>query len=110
MLSNDILLSLASTLLMALGAVLWFFFQRAQQKLDRISHDILDMTKEYKTEIHSMENRLADKLDMLEKEHHRTREDMSKLFTRVGTLEGFVHGVHKEFPKSKLEEHSNDDV
>ena len=85
---------------MALSAVVWFFFTRMQKKLDVLSADITSMTKDYKDGIHSMERRLSDKLDKLEGEHYRTREDMSKLFTRVGTLEGFVHGAHKkDFPK-----------
>lgn len=104
MFSDSFFFSIIGSLIMALGAVLWFFFQRMHKKLDAVATEIVTMTKEYKDKIHAMENRLSDKLDKLEGEHYRTREDMSKLFTRVGTLEGFVHGAHKkEFPKPEGE-------
>lgn len=95
---ENFFLSIIGSLVMALGCVVWFFFQRMQKKLDAVCREITEMTKDYKDNIHRMENRLSDKLDKLEGEHYRTREDMSKLFTRVGQLEGFVHGVHKEYP------------
>lgn len=101
---ENLFLSIIGSLVMALGVVVWFFFTRMQKKIDSVCREIGVMTKDYKDSVHHMENRLADKLDLLEREHHRTREDMSKLFTRVGMLEGFVHGVHKEYPVTKKED------
>ena len=96
MIPENFLLSIVGSLVMALGVVVWFFFQRMQKKLDLLCKEITDMTKDYKDNIHNMENRLTDKLDNLENEHYRTREDMSKLVTRVAALEGFVYGVHRK--------------
>ena len=104
MFSEGFYFSIIGSLIAALGMVVWFFFRRMQKKLDLVCKEITEMTKDYKDNIHKMEIRLSDKLDKLEGEHYRTREDMSKLFTRVGQLEGFVHGVHKEYPPKPIEE------
>ena len=80
----------------ALFGVLWWFFRRLHTRFDKLSDNM-----------HSMEVRITEKIERLDREHDEIKKDLGKLFTQVGKLEGYVHGqdVHKRRP-STYEEHN----
>lgn len=81
LITPQILLAIISSLIICLGTIIWHFFKKMYDKLDKSMHFM-----------HEMELRLTEKIEKLDDEHNRTKEALAKLFTQVGKLEGVIFG------------------
>ncbi len=88
----QMMMGMIASLIVCLGTVVWFLFQRIYTSLDRQGEKIDDLKKC----LHDAEVRLVKRIDYVDGNNDRLSRDVNVLFSEVRELKGFVKAVHKK--------------
>jgi len=84
-LTPNILFEIIGTLIVCLGAVLWFFFTRACKKLDDIQRGLHDIEARFNLRINEVDSRVD-----------KTNHDLSVAFTQLGEMKGILSVIARK--------------
>ena len=88
--STEVLAYAAIAMLSGMASILWFFFRRMIAGVDRTN----DLVLEEQNRLHEMEVRLIARIDAVDANQDKMKQDISVLFSEVNLLKGRMEALH----------------